>query len=72
MSTVFLLQFLFSTTGLINKQITGPLKCFCLSEENVVSGLYLDQDLGEKLVGEEPALWNICFFLSQKRNDQNS
>jgi hypothetical protein len=37
----------------------------------MVPGLYVDQDSGEKLVDEEPALWIIFFFI-QKRNDQNT
>jgi hypothetical protein len=32
----------------------------------MVSGLYIDQDSGEKLVNEEPTVWNILFFLFKR------
>jgi hypothetical protein len=43
-----------------------------LSAENVVSGLYLHGGSGEQLVEEEPAIWNIPYFLIKKRIAQNS
>jgi hypothetical protein len=37
------------------------LKYICLSEENMVSVLYLDRRSEQKLVCLEPAVWNILF-----------
>jgi hypothetical protein len=38
-----------------------------MCEENMVLGLYVDQDSGEKFVDEEPAVWKICFFFSDSK-----
>jgi hypothetical protein len=37
-------------------EVTGPLKCHCLSGENIGSEPHLDQDLKEKLLDEEPSV----------------
>jgi hypothetical protein len=55
---------IYITEFIINTYIAGPLKCLSLSEENI-SGLYLDQKSGEKLV-DEPAVWNILFLYSKE------
>jgi hypothetical protein len=38
-----------------------------LSEENIVSGLCPEQNSRQKLVDEELAVWNICFFLFKRQ-----
>jgi hypothetical protein len=47
-------------------EMAGPLKCLCLSEENMGSGLYLDHDSENKLADEEPSVWNIPFSDSKQ------
>jgi hypothetical protein len=63
---IYISFLIYTTEFIINKQTARPLKCLHLSEENMVSGLYLDQDSGEKLADEEPAVWNIHFFLFKR------
>jgi hypothetical protein len=48
------------TEYIINKQIAEPLKP--ANEENLVSGVCIDKDSGQKLLEEEPAVWNKRFY----------
>jgi hypothetical protein len=38
-----------------------------MSEGNMVSGVYLEQDSGQKLVDKEPAVWNMFFSNSKQK-----
>jgi hypothetical protein len=60
---IFIIFLIYITEFIINKYVAGHLKCLNLSEENKASELYLDQDSGEKLVHEVPAVRNVIFFL---------
>jgi hypothetical protein len=71
-SAVYLYNlFTYITQFITKKRTAWLLKCLCLSEENMVSPLYIEQDSGQKVVNEKPDVWNIFLPVQTKANQKS-